>query len=314
MGLRRVRLGRSDLSVLPLCLGGNVFGWTLDEKGSFAVLDAYAAAGGNFIDTADVYARWAPGNAGGESETIIGRWMASRGNRNDVVLATKVGAMGPLNEQHIHPQIEASLARLRTDHIDLYYVHRDDPSTPLPDTLSVLDALVREGKVRHLAASNYSAERLREALDLSDAHDLAGFVALQPRYNLVEREGFEGDLLALCRERGLACLPYQALAGGFLSGKYRRGATITGPRSHEVAPHADERGWAALEALEATARVRGASVAACALAWLGAQPTVAAPLASATSPGQLAELLSSLTLTLTTDELASLDSASRVAA
>ncbi|MDX6564326.1 MAG: hypothetical protein QOD65_4140, partial [Gaiellales bacterium] len=214
----------TDLSVFPLCLGGNIFGWTIDEPQSFAVLDAYAAAGGNFLDTADSYSAWVPGNGGGESETIIGNWMAARGNRDDIVVATKVGkspgveGLGPAT---IRRAAEASLARLRTDRIDLYYAHLDDESTPLDETLGAFDELIREGKVRHIAASNYTAPRLAEALDLARGGDLPSYVAIQPHYNLVHREEYEGALAELCAREGVGCVPYLALASGFLTGKYR---------------------------------------------------------------------------------------------
>jgi aryl-alcohol dehydrogenase (NADP+) len=216
------KLGATEFEVFPLCLGGNVFGWTADEQQSFAVLDAFLAAGGNFIDTADVYPAWAPGNSGGESEAIIGRWMKSRGCRERVVIATKVGMLEKLRglgAETIRKAAEASLARLQIERIDLYYAHRDDPATPLEETLRALDALVREGKVRHIAASNYTAARLAEALEISRREGLARFVALQPQYNLVVRGEYEGALGDLCARENIACLPYYALAKGYLPGK-----------------------------------------------------------------------------------------------
>jgi aryl-alcohol dehydrogenase (NADP+) len=304
----------TDLSVFPLCLGGNIFGWTIDEAQSFAVLDAYAAAGGNFLDTADSYSAWVPGNGGGESETIIGNWMAARGNRDDIVVATKVGkspgveGLGPAT---IRRAAEASLARLRTDRIDLYYAHLDDESTPLDETLGAFDELIREGKVRHIAASNYTAPRLAEALDLARGGDLPSYVAIQPHYNLVHREEYEGALAELCARERVGCVPYLALASGFLTGKYRIGAADTGsPRAATARGYLDERGLAVLAVLDDLAATHATTLAAVALAWLAAQPTVAAPIASARTPEQLAELLPMATLELADGELRRLAEAS----
>jgi aryl-alcohol dehydrogenase-like predicted oxidoreductase len=305
-------LGTTDLSVFPLCLGGNVFGWTADEPQSFAVLDAYAAAGGNFVDTADVYSAWVPGHVGGESETILGRWLASRGRRNDLVIATKVG-MAPgltgLSAKTIRAAAEASLQRLGTDRIDLYYAHEDDLETPLGDTLRAFDALVKEGKVRHIAASNYTAPRLAEALEVSRRESLARYVALQPHYNLVHRGEYEGPLRDLAAREGLACVPYFALAKGFLTGKYRPGVAIASPRAEGARAYLDERGLRLLGVLDSIAAAHGTTVAAVSLAWLLAQPTVAAPIASARTPEQLADLLPVADLTLTADEIARLGGA-----
>jgi len=309
------RLGNTSLDVFPLCLGGNVFGWTIDEERSFAVLDAYVGAGGNFIDTADTYGRGGPGG-GGESERIIGRWMAARGNREQIVIATKVG-MSPdlsgLSEATIRSGIEGSLERLGVETVDLYYAHRDDPDTPIAETLGAFGALVREGSIRHAAASNYSASRLSEALRIGEREQMARYVALQPHYNLMERGGYEGELAGVCERNGLACLPYFALARGFLSGKYSRdGALPDGPRAAGVREsYFNERGFAVLDALRRIAAAHDTTVAAVALAWLLAQPTVLAPIASATSPEQLAELLPSAELELSAEELAELSSASR---
>jgi len=220
------RLGRTDLDIFPLCLGGNVFGWTADERESFAILDAYAAAGGNFIDTADSYSAWVRGHVGGESETIIGRWLAARGLRHKMIIATKVGRcpgrLG-LAADNIRAGAEASLKRLGVDRIDLYYAHADDPATPIEHSLREFDALVREGKLRYVAASNYTAPRLAEALAISGRENLSRYVALQPHYNLVVRDEYEGPLADLCAREDVACLPYFALAKGFLTGKYRPG-------------------------------------------------------------------------------------------
>jgi aryl-alcohol dehydrogenase-like predicted oxidoreductase len=301
-----VRLGTTDLTVSPLCLGGNVFGWTADEDASFAVLDAYVAAGGNFVDTADGYGDWVEGNPRGASERIIGRWMAARGNRDDLVIATKVGraqGMRGLGAATIRAGVEASLERLATDRIDLYYAHADDPETPLDETLAAFDALVREGTVRHVAASNYTAPRLAEALQVSDRGGLARYVAVQPEYNLVSRDEYEGRLQELCLAEGIACMPYYALASGFLTGKYRPGgAEVQSPRAASASRHLDE-GGRVLAALDEIAAAHATTIAAAALAWLRAQPGVTAPIASARSPEQLAELLPMADLELSPAEL-----------
>jgi aryl-alcohol dehydrogenase-like predicted oxidoreductase len=291
-----------------------VFGWTIDEQRSFDVLDAYVEAGGNFIDTADSYGRRGPGGAG-ESERIIGRWMAARGNRERIVIATKVGISPEqpgLSAANVRAAAEASLQRLGTDRIDLYYAHRDDEETPLQETLTAFGELVEDGMIRYAAASNYSAERLEQALALGERDGAASFVALQPEYNLLERD-YERELMALCERRGLACIPYFALARGFLSGKYRRGGeAIDSERASGVnEKYANERGWAALAALDEIAASRGAGIATVALAWLRAQPTVLAPIASATSLAQLAELTASASFELAPDELERLDQVSR---
>jgi len=307
------KLGSSDLDVFPLCLGGNVFGWTADRDQSFAVLDAYAAAGGNFIDTADAYSAWVPGNSGGESEAIIGEWMAERGNRDRILVATKAGKDQPMTAANVRAKAEASLERLRSDHIDLYYIHYDDPNTPLEETLGAFDALVREGKVRHIAASNFAAPRLAEALAVSDREGFARFVALQPEYSLVERD-YESELRDVVAREGLACVPYWSLAMGFLTGKYRPGAPEgTSPRAKGASKYLDKRGVAVLEALDEVAAAHDAPVAAVALAWLLAQPTVAAPIASARSPEQLADLLPMAGLELSARELERLTVASEPA-
>ena len=302
-------LGRTDLRVHPLCLGGNVFGWTADEAQSFAVLDAYAAAGGNFIDTADVYSAWIPGNQGGESETIIGRWMMSRGTRGQTIVATKVGsapgAKG-LAAGTIAHAADASLRRLGVDRIDLYFAHIDDTTTPLEETLSAFDRLVKAGKVRHIAASNYSATRLAEALAISDRHGLARYAVLQPHYSLAHRHDYEGALLDLCLREGIACVPYFSLAMGFLTGKYRPGTAVDSPRAVGAGKYLDERGLKLLAALDALAAGRHTTVAAVSLAWLRQQPSVAAPIASARTPAQLADLLPMVTLSLTAAEIARL--------
>src|SRR3569833_1922547 len=294
------RIADTELDVHPLCLGGNVFGWTADEDASFAVLDAYTGAGGNFIDTADLY-------AGGESERIIGRWLARRGRRDDVVIATKVGMAGGranLKAETVRAAAEESLKSLGVDHIDLYYAHRDDLGTPIEETLGAFDELVREGKVRHIAASNYEAPRLAAALRISATEGLARYVALQPHYNLVERDRFAGDLADVCAAHGLDVLHYIGLAKGFLTGKYRPGGPQVGSaRAERARRHLTDRGVAVLAALDEIAAAHDTTVASVALAWLLAQPTVTAPIASARTPGQLADLLPFSGLTLSADEL-----------
>ncbi|TQK45535.1 aryl-alcohol dehydrogenase-like predicted oxidoreductase [Streptomyces sp. SLBN-118] len=307
-------LGSSGLAVFPLALGGNVFGWTADRAQSFAVLDAYAAAGGNFIDTADSYSAWAPGNEGGESETVIGRWIAERGNRADVVIATKVGAhprYKGLSPATIKAAAEESLKRLGTDYIDLYYTHFDDPGVPVEEIISALDQLVKEGKIRAIGASNLSAERLQESLDFSEREGLARYAVLQPHYNLVARDTYEGELRDTAARGGLAAVPYFALAAGFLTGKYRPGATVKSARAQGAGRHLEtERGRKVLAALDRVAGARGAEIATVALAWLAEQPTVAAPIASARTAGQLPALTAVAELKLTAEELAVLTEAS----
>ncbi|WP_037911242.1 aldo/keto reductase [Actinacidiphila yeochonensis] len=309
------RIGRSELDVFPLALGGNVFGWTADEAQSFAVLDAYTAAGGDFVDTADVYSAWVPGNSGGESETVIGRWLARRGRRDDVVVATKVGAHAEakgLRPETIRKGVEASLRRLGTEHIDVYYTHFDDTSVPVEEIVTTLDALVKEGKVRVLGASNLSAERLAASLDFAEREGLARYEILQPEYNLVARDSYEGPLADLVAERGLSAAPYYGLASGFLTGKYRPGAApVDSARAGRAAGYlAEPRGVKVLEALDEVAAAHRAEVATVALAWLAAQPTVVAPIASARTPEHVPALTAVADLKLTADEVAALTAAS----
>jgi aryl-alcohol dehydrogenase (NADP+) len=299
------RLGDTDLDVFGLCLGGNVFGWTIDEEErSFEVLDAYVAGGGNFIDTADVYGRRGPDGPGG-SERVIGRWVAARRNREQLVLATKVGAAGGLSEAAINRAVEGSLERLGVEQIDLYYAHQDDPDTPLEETLAAFGRLIDRGAIRYAAASNYSAERLTQALELGRSEGLASYVALQPHYNLLERAEYETELRPVCEGHGLACLPYFGLARGFLTGKYRPGGEeVESPRAAGVRQsYFNDRGFAVLAALDEVAAAHDTTVAAVALAWLMAQPTVLAPIASATSAKQMAELLPATQLELTAAEV-----------
>lgn len=311
-------LGSTDLSIFPLNLGGNVFGFTADETESHLVLDAFAERGGNFIDTADSYSSWAPGNSGGESETIIGSWHKKRGNRDALVIATKVSEHPErkgLSAGNVKAAAEDSLRRLQTDHIDLYYAHFDHAETPLEETLAAFDELVRDGKVRYVAGSNYTAERVREALEIQDREGFARWVALQPHYNLVEREGFEnGGIREIAEAEGLAVIPYFSLAEGFLTGKYRsKDGPADSPRASDALKHLDERGLRVLEALDGVAAAHEVPVAAVSIAWLNAQRTVAAALASARTPEQLEPLMTGAELALTADELARLDVASRPA-
>jgi aryl-alcohol dehydrogenase-like predicted oxidoreductase len=290
-----------------------VFGWSIEEEQSFAVLDAYQAAGGNFIDTADLYGRRGPEGVG-SSERIIGRWIASRGNREELVIATKVGmaegARG-LSAETIARAADASLERLGIETIDLYYAHQDDPETPLEETLGAFAALIAAGKVRHVAASNYSAERLTQALEIGRDAGMASYVALQPHYNLMERD-YEAELAGVCAEHGLACLPYFSLARGFLTGKYRPdGPEIQSPRAGGVRDlYMNDKGFAVLDALDEIASAHETPVATVALAWLLAKPTVLAPIASATTLDQLQELIASTQLQLSVEELTLLDDAS----
>ncbi|MDX2854505.1 aldo/keto reductase [Streptomyces sp. PA03-3a] len=307
-------IGNSDLDVSPLCLGGNVFGWTADEATSFEVLDSFAEAGGNFVDTADVYSAWVPGHSGGESETVIGSWLAKRGRRDDVLVATKVGShpdFKGLKAATVKAAAEESLRRLGTDRIDLYYTHYDDPETPVEEIVTALDGLVREGKVRHVAASNISPERLAASLEFADREGLTKYVALQQHYNLVEREQYEGPLREVVQAHGLASVPYFGLARGFLTGKYRPGVTVDSPRAEGAGAYlGSERGPRVLAALDEVAAAHGVEPASVALAWLRSQPTVVAPIASARTPGQLSALLASMALELTAAELDQLTKAS----
>jgi len=305
----------TDLEVSEICLGGNVLGWTADRDASFAVLDAFLAGGGNFIDSADSYSAFAPGNSGGESETVIGEWLAARpGARERVVIATKVGKhpdfMG-LAPANIQAAAEASLARLGTEQIDLYYAHEDDPNTPIEDSLAAFGALIADGKVRHVAASNYTAPRLAEALAIAERESLPRYVALQPHYSLVERSAYEGELSELCEREGLACIPYWGLARGFLTGKYRPGGPdIDSPRAAGAAAYLDEHGIALLAVLDEVAAAHDAEVATVALAWLLAQPTVLSPIASARNVEQLGPLLAVPGLQLSAEEIGRLAEAS----
>jgi aryl-alcohol dehydrogenase-like predicted oxidoreductase len=313
--MKKRRLGRSDLEVAPFCFGGNVFGWTADEKTSFALLDAFLEAGFDFIDTADAYSRWVPGHTGGESEAIIGRWMKARGNRDKVIIATKVGAdMGSgrtMAGSYVRKAVEESLKRLQSDRIDLYQTHWDDPQTPLEEVLSTYADLIKAGKVRVIGASNYSAARLKEALDISAGTALPRYETLQPQYNLVERKDYEAELGPLCRREQIGVIPYYSLASGFLTGKYRSKQDAgKSPRGSGATKYLDERGLRVLAALDEVASAHQASVAQVALAWLLAKPELTAPIASATSLAQLEELLGAVRLEPTQEDLGRLDGAS----
>ncbi|MBF4618127.1 aldo/keto reductase [Clavibacter sp. VKM Ac-2873] len=301
----RVPLGSSGMEVSPLSFGGNVFGWTADEATSFQLLDAYVEAGGNFVDTADVYSAWKPGNSGGESEEIIGRWLAARGRPDDLVIATKVGSLESAkgtSRDSVRRGVEASLRRLGVDAIDLYYAHIDDQGTPIEETVTALAELVAEGKVRAIGASNFTAERLQAALDVSAREGVARFEVLQNRYNLVERGAYEGELAELLIREGIASAPYSALASGFLTGKYR-GGEVDSPRAGGASKYYDDHGRALLEVLDRVADAHGVSVTTVSLAWLRAQPSVTAPIASARDLTQLPDLLASMDLELTADEI-----------
>jgi aryl-alcohol dehydrogenase-like predicted oxidoreductase len=299
--------------VTRLCLGGNVFGWTMDQAESFAVLDAYTAGGGNFIDTADSYSRWVDGHVGGESELIIGQWLKSRRNRDQVILATKFGQLLGVRADSVRAAAEGSLRRLQTDYIDLYYAHIDDAGVRLEETLGALSELVAEGKVRSVGASGYSADRLAAALDISDRHGYPRYTALQPLYNLIERGGYEGGLQDLCVRENIACLPFFSLARGFLTGKYRPGVQAETKRGGFAwTGEWDDRSLRVLAALDEVADAHGTTVAAVSLAWLSAQPGVLAPIASARTPGQLSELLPALDLELADDEIRHLTEAGKV--
>jgi aryl-alcohol dehydrogenase-like predicted oxidoreductase len=313
--MRKLELGRSGLMVAPFCFGTNVFGWTADEKTSFELLDAFVAAGFNLIDTADVYSVWVDGHSGGESETIIGKWLRSRGRRDDLVIATKFGMeMGPgmsgLSRKYMFEAVERSLERLNTDYIDLYQAHCDDENTPIEETLGAFAELIEAGKVRAIGASNYQAERLKAALEVSASQGLPRYETLQPWYNLYDRGMFEGPLADLCRREGLGVIPYFSLASGFLTGKYRSEEDLEGSaRAYRVKSMMDERGFRILAALDAVAEGHGATPAQISLAWLRAHG-IAAPIASATNLKQLAELADAAEIELSDAEVAQLDDAS----
>lgn len=310
-------LGTTGIEVAPLMLGGNVFGWTVDQPLGFQILDAFVDAGLNFIDTADIYSTWVPGHTGGESETIIGNWLKQSGKRSKIVLATKVGMqMGSgkkgLKRDYILEEVEDSLRRLQTDYIDLYQSHEDDPSTPLEETMDAFAQLIKEGKVRAIGASNYSAERLAEALRVSREHALPSYQCLQPKYNLCERAGYESELEPLVLKEGLGVVPYYALASGFLTGKYRSEADLgKSVRGAGVRKYLDGRGFRILAVLDEVAAAQQSTPGKVALAWLMARPGITAPIASATSLDQLRDLVDSIDLEL---EPASIEALNRASA
>lgn len=302
--MQKRKLGRSGLEVSPLCFGGNVFGWTADENRSHQLLDAFVAAGFNFIDTADVYSRWAPGHAGGESETVMGTWLKQRGHRDTVILATKVGTeMGPdrkgLSRSYILKAVEDSLQRLQTDYIDLYQSHRDDPATPVEETLEAYARLIRQGKVRVIGASNFTADRLQQSLVASGEKAFPRYECLQPNYNLYDRADYETQLEPVCLREGIGVIPYFSLASGFLTGKYRSQEDLTkSARGRFVQKYMNDRGFRILDALDRAARQHSSTPGKVAIAWLLARPSITAPIASATSLEQLKELIDAVTLTL----------------
>jgi aryl-alcohol dehydrogenase-like predicted oxidoreductase len=312
------RLGRTGLQVSALCLGTMQFGWTADEAASFAVMDAFADAGGNFLDTADVYSNWHPGNPGGVAEEIIGRWMRQRGNRREMVVATKArGRMWPgptgegLSRAHLMRACDDSLRRLQTDYIDLYQTHWFDAATPIEETLDALNDLVRAGKVRYIGCSNYPAWRLALALGVSERRGYARYDSLQPHYNLAHRAEFERELAELCLDQGIGIIPYSPLAGGFLTGKYRRGEPLSGTRAEGIARRYDnERSWALLDAVREVASELGATPGQVALAWLLARPGVVAPIIGANTPAQLSDSLGALDIALSAAQIERLDTAS----
>lgn len=315
--MEKIRIGQTDLETAPFNFGGNVFGWTLDQEKSFEILDAFVEAGFNFIDTADMYSYWIDGGEGGQSETVIGKWMKQRGNRNEMIIATKVGGPTGVHDmdnsrKHILETVEKSLERLQTDYIDLYYLHYDDGKTPVEEILETFDELVKAGKVKHIAASNISPERLKESLEFSDKNNLVKYQALQPLYNLVERKDYETDFAPIVAEHHLTVFPYYALASGFLTGKYRSENDFSkSPRGQGVAKYLNKKGQNILNTLDEIAKKHDTVPAAVSLAWLSAQPNIGGPVASATSKVQLREILSSVTLNLDEADLALLDSVSK---
>ena len=289
-----IKLANTDLTIYPLCLGGNVFGYSADKQNSEAVLSFYADNGGNFIDTADMYSQWAPGHIGGESERIIGDWMAKRGNRQKMIIATKVSKLDTrpgLKAANIKAACDESLKRLKSDYIDLYYAHQDDLDTPIEESLGAFDELIKAGKVRYIAASNFTPERLQESLDISKANGLSSYIASQDQYNLLDRE-YEKGLMPTIEKNNLSQIPFYGLARGFLTGKYRPGVSVESVRASGVASnYANERGWNLLSKLDQIAKEKKTTVAAISLAWLRAQPTVATPIASATKLEQIKEIM-----------------------
>ncbi|WP_413558941.1 aldo/keto reductase [Bdellovibrio sp. HCB209] len=315
--MQKRQLGKTGIEVAPLCFGGNVFGWTIDQPTSFTILDSFTEQGFNFIDTADVYSRWVPGNKGGESEEIIGNWMKERKNRDKVIIATKVGMeMGPdkkgLKGSYIKQSVEDSLKRLKTDYIDLYQSHADDMETSIEETLSAYNALVKEGKVRAIGASNFNAERLKQSLHISEKEKFPSYVTLQPKYNLHDRADFEKDLQPLCVNKSVGVIPYYSLASGFLTGKYRSKEDVKkSARGEKALSYLDERGIKILNALDDISKAHQVKPATIALAWLMQRPSITAPIASATSIEQLKDLTKAAQIKLATVEIEKLDFESR---
>ncbi len=302
-----ITIAKTDLVVHPLCLGGNVFGWSADKAQSEGVLDAYTKHGGNFIDTADVYSEWKEGNVGGESETIIGTWAKARGNRSELVIATKVAMLSKrpgLSAANIIAACDESLKRLQTDYIDLYYSHKDDEETPIEETLNAYAQLIAQGKVRYIAASNFGADRLAQSLKFSADNSIPSYVAVQDHYNLMHRTEFESNQAPLLAQNSITCIPYFGLARGFLTGKYRAGVTVDSMRAGGVAEYQTEKGYAVVSALEEISKAHKSSIAAVALGWLRAQPQVSTPIASARTVEQLEEIIQ--VVELTSDEVAKL--------
>lgn len=314
--MQKRKLGNSALLVAPIAFGGNVFGWTADEKRSFELLDAFIDAGFNLVDTADSYSRWAPGNKGGESEIILGNWFQRSGKRDKVVLATKLGSdMGEgrkgLSRKYIFESIEGSLQRLQTDYIDLYQSHRDDPDTTQEETLAAYAELIKQGKIRVIGASNFTAARLASSLEVSKQNGWPRYESLQPNYNLYDRAGFESELEPLCLRENIGVISYFSLASGFLAGKYRSEADLEGrARAGMVKKYVNDRGYRILAALDEVAKEQNSSLVQVALAWLIARPSITAPIASATSVEQLKDLLAATKLTLTPVSIARLNEAS----
>jgi len=314
--MKKRKIGKSGLEVAPLALGCNVFGWTADEPTSFKILDAFVAAGFNLLDTADAYSRWVPGNSGGESESIIGKWLKRSGNREKVVIATKVGSeMGPnkkgLSKRYIQHAVEDSLQRLQTDYIDLYQSHKDDPDTPMEETLEAYAQLIRQGKVRVIGASNFSAERLSQALQVSKQHGYPGYQCLQPLYNLYDRAEYETKLETLCREKALGVISYSSLASGFLTGKYLSERDLSkSVRGQGIKKYLNDREFGILKALDQVAEHYHSTPASVSLAWLISRPSITAPIASATSLSQLDDLIEATKLSLDHSAIALLDNAS----
>ena len=306
-----ITIPETDLVVHELCLGTNVFGWSADERQSHAVLDAYAAHGGNFVDTADMYSAWKEGNIGGESETIIGNWMKIQGNRNQMVVATKVAKLPTrpgLSPDNIAAACNDSLKRLQTDHIDIYYAHHDDPTIPLEDVLGAFAQLIADGKVRYIAASQYTGARLQEAIDVSAKHNLPSYIALQDQYNLVSRNPFESDQQPLLAANGISAIPFYGLARGFLSGKYREGKVVESVRAEGVKEFATPKGYRILSLMDEIAAAHKSSVSAVSLAWLRSNPQLSTPIASARTVEQLEEIVQ--VIDLTPDEVAALNAVS----